>query len=344
MGTGTERKRLPSGKESVEPIRLGGGGRLRGFGVLLVCFALLTAGFGVAAIWEKEDWRDLPSERSESETETPPDPPAEAEAPSYDGVRIVSRSFPAAQGLENLTALRPDEEAFSTAFKLPLGGTGDEETPVVLIYHSHTGECYAEEGTEMLSAPLGDAIYSRDAERNVLAVGEALCRALNERGISAIHCTEIFDDPTVGGAFLRASEVVRQYLEIYPSIRLCIDLHRDSILDAEGNCVRSIAERDGETLAQVSCVVGSSGSGVPFAGWEGNLALALRLRDLLNADGGTLCRSVTLRNETFGQEVCPAALILGIGTGGNTVSEAERTAAALGDALASLLTEDRSGQ
>ena len=83
--------------------------------------------------------------------------------------------------------------------------------------------------------------------------------------------------------------------------------------------------------------VGTDGNGTDFPGWRSNLSLALRLRERLNQGGACLGRPVSLRNSSYNQEVAPAALLLEIGSGGNTVREAIRAAELTGAELAILI-------
>ncbi len=145
------------------------------------------------------------------------------------------------------------------------------------------------------------------------------------------------DDPTVSGAYSRMEKTLKQYLETYPEIALVIDLHRDAVTTSDGKFVRAVGEVDGESVAQVMPLVGSNGNGTQYDNWEENLALALQLREQLNANGASVCRPVSLRNASFHQELAARALLLEIGTGGNSVEEAKRAATLVGQALATLL-------
>ena len=84
-------------------------------------------------------------------------------------------------------------------------------------------------------------------------------------------------------------------------------------------------------------VVGSDGGGEACEGWEGNLALALQLRSMLNSNGKSICRPVTFRNATYNQELAPYSLLLEIGTGANSAEEAKRAAELVGESLAKLI-------
>jgi stage II sporulation protein P len=237
--------------------------------------------------------------------------------------------------IHNETAYAPNvEELLARELSRP----SSTDRPTVLILHTHTSESYLPEGTAYVTEPIGDLTYSRNERANVLRVGETLCRALNEKGITALHCTVMHDEPRLGGAYRRSAETVKRYLEQYPEIEYVIDLHRDSVTTADGKIVRSLGRsEDGEAVAQIMTVVGSDGNGTSFDHWEENLALALQLREKLNGDGGSVCRPVSLRNESFNQEYAKHALLFEIGTAANSPEEAERAVLLLADALAELI-------
>ncbi len=215
----------------------------------------------------------------------------------------------------------------------------DMQKPLVLILHTHATEAYLDIDTNYLPSPVGDHVYSEDATKNVIAVGEALAATLNRSGIPTLHCKELHGDAgTLRNSYSHSAACVEEYLLKYPSIQYVIDLHRDSVLTAEGAYIRTQTETAaGERTAQVMAVVGSDGNGTQNKNWENNLALALLLRDGMNANGEALCRPVSLRNASYNQELASYGLLLEIGSGANTVEEAKRAAVRVGEVLASII-------
>ncbi len=349
---------LPAKKELVD---LNGTFRAkyRIFAVFLLACAILVAAFAVSAVWLRQggsEWlRGLGSFWSTqepdsalqngSETESGAEPeesgstePAPIDPIPADATPVVSADLAylslGRDYLHNETHYSPDVAALSESL-LSRPAVGAE--PLVLILHTHTSEGYLPSGSAYVEGALGDATYTRDETQNILAVGKVLAEALNEKGITAIHCTVMHDEPTLGGSYARSAETVRSYLEAYPSIEYVIDLHRDSVLNGAGEYLRAVTEIDGEAVAQVMAVVGTDGNGTPHESWEENLALALQLRAALNADDTPLCRPVSLRNASFYQELARHSLLLEIGTAANSVEEAERAARLVGKALADLI-------
>lgn len=341
-------------------------GKYRVFAIFLICCALLLAAFAVSSVWLDHGgstwlWglgtlfdRDGSTENpdpSDSAAPTDTAAPDDGNGTVTDGVNgeipngavpILSKDLAylslGRDYIHNETPYHPSVAALLERDVSFEGSNAGE--PLVLILHTHTSEAFLPSGTRYVEGRLGDATYSRDEARNILSVGAVLCETLKQKGITAIHCTVMHDDPTLGGAYARADATIAEYLERYPGISLVVDLHRDAITTADGSFVRSVAEVSGEgTTAQVMAVVGTNGNGTAFDHWEENLALALQLRELLNADGASVCRPVSLRNSSYNQEMAPHALLLEIGTAANSVEEAERAAVLVGEALARLLQE-----
>lgn len=327
-------------------------GKYRGFAVFLICCAILIAAFAVSAVWKQGGdggfgklgafWQneDETTAAGEQDTtaETPPsNEPPSPPAPIPEGATPVVEkdlSYPSLgqSYLHNETPYKPCVEDLLKQ-EITFGASSGE--PLVLILHTHTSERYLPDGTTYVEGAIGDVAYSRDATENVLAVGEVLCRTLNEKGIPAIHCTEMHDDPTLSGSYARAEKTVKSYLEQYPTIVLVIDLHRDAVMTADGELVRTMAG-DGER-AQVMAVVGTDANGTPHPRWKENLALALQLRERMNGSVTGACRPVSLRNASFYQELAQYSLLLEIGTVANSPEEAKLAARTVGEQLAVLI-------
>ena len=320
----------------------------RHFGAFLICCALFVAGFAITALWQNGEgsfWKKGESETSapEEENKLPPISPPTEPAPT-DQVVIPDGAVPIVtydlshigQGigyLNNETSYQPNVNAL-LGVDVTVKPT---QEPLVLVLHTHTREGYLRESAAYLEGDLGSLTYTKEEERNVLAVGKAFISALNKNGITAIHCTVMHDEPGLSGSYERAAASIEFFLTHYPSIRYVVDLHRDAILTAEGEYVRAATEIEGKSVAQILPVVGTNGGGWEHDGWEGNLALALQLREELNQNDTALSRPVMLRNHTYNQELAPYAILLEIGTGANSIEEAIAAATLAGEAFARVI-------
>ena len=210
--------------------------------------------------------------------------------------------------------------------------------PLVLIIHTHGTEGYSDDGA--ISCPDGNE-YSRsnDTSKNVVAVGATIAEILNRSGVPTAHCTIMHDSIQYKDSYTRAEETIKKYLEEYPTIRLVIDVHRDAIVKSNGDIVRPVTEYNGEAAAQVMCVVGSDWGGDNYSNWENNLALALKLREGLNEKCENICRPVNLRSSTYNQEFAEYSLLIEVGAGGNSLSEAIRSAELVAEQLVKLMSK-----
>lgn len=242
--------------------------------------------------------------------------------------------------INNSTGYSPDtseliNRQLGSSYQPLASGSG----PLVLVIHTHGTEAYSKNGA--ISFPSDEQNYARtsDTEKNVVAVGRALADELIKNGIPTAHCTVLHDSVQYKDSYARAEETIKRYLQEYPTIKLIIDVHRDSVVRSSGEVVRPIAEYDGQAAAQVMCVVGSSWAGDQCPNWEKNLSLALKLRRELNSECENICRPPYLKGNTYNQEIAPYSLLLEVGSQGNSLEEALISAKLVGEKLASIIGE-----
>lgn len=243
--------------------------------------------------------------------------------------------------IHNSTGLKPDTAALLAG---RLKQTADFEylaasgSPMVLIVHTHATEGFCEDGATYCDTT-GEYARSKDASKNMIAVGKTLAWELEKLGIATVHCTVMHDELQYKDSYSRSEESIRQYLEKYPTIRLVIDLHRDAVVQSDGDVVRPVTLHNGEAAAQLMCVIGSNWGGEACPNWEGNLALALKLRESLNVKCPDLCRPPYLKSSTYNQELAPYSLLVEAGAGGNSLEEVQRSMRILAEALRELLPQ-----
>ena len=115
---------------------------------------------------------------------------------------------------------------------------------------------------------------------------------------------------------------IAAYLEQYPSIRMVLDIHRDAVEDSDGNEMAFRVQAGEQTAAQIMLVVGTDGNGLSHPGWEGNLAVALKLYAGLERLCPGINRPISLRRERFNQDMTSGSLLVEMGAAGNTRQEA----------------------
>ena len=207
-----------------------------------------------------------------------------------------------------------------------------QAAPSVLIFHSHTCESY--ENTEGYTA--SDPYRTRDENYNMISIGKHLAQCLQERGIGVIHDTTVHDYPSYNDAYSLSRETVKQYLETYPSISLVLDIHRDAYEDASGNQASDTITVDGKEAARLMIVAGTNAGSYTHTAWRENLSVAVKLHTVLEKKYPGLCRNLTMRSYYFNQDLSPGALLVEVGTAGDTRQEALYAAELLADGIAQL--------
>ncbi len=213
------------------------------------------------------------------------------------------------------------------------------EGPLVLIVHTHATEAYTpEEGAAY--EDMGN-YRTKDTDYNVVRVGQALADTLNAHGIETLHARELNDLPSYDDSYLRAAEVIQTYLEEYPSIQMVIDVHRDAVENSTGEQLAMTTELGGEPYAQLMLVMGTNASALEHPDWEQNLSCALKIQAYCEQRDGGLFRTMSLRAQRYNEHLTPCSILLEVGTAGNTLSEALRSAERFGAHLAQLLSEEQ---
>lgn len=213
----------------------------------------------------------------------------------------------------------------------PLSWDLSEDEPTVLIVHSHSTESYNGGGYKETSP-----YHTLDASHNMISIGAYVAELLEKGGISVIHDTAIHDNPSYDLSYTNSRRSVQEYLKRYPSIRLVLDLHRDSYEDAAGNQVAHTVFSEGETLAPLMFVVGTDYGGLTHPKWQENLSLALKLQTQLEAFCPGICRNLNLRTQRFNQDLSVGSLLVEVGASGNTHAQALKAAEVLAKAVLSL--------
>lgn len=243
--------------------------------------------------------------------------------------------------INNSTGYKPDVEALlNSKFQAPpIEYLASVKAPTVLIVHTHGTEGYSDDGAISYLDDGGEFARTSDTDKNVVSVGAVIAEILNENGIGTLHCTVMHDSVQYKDSYARAEETIRRYMEMYPTIKLVIDLHRDSIVKSTGEIVRPVTLVGNEAAAQVMCVVGSDWAGGECPNWQNNLSLALKLRQKLNSEYTNICRPTDLRPHSFNQELSPYSLLLEVGSSGNSLREAKISAAIVALALCDLIPQ-----
>lgn len=208
--------------------------------------------------------------------------------------------------------------------------TGPE--PAVLIVHTHGSESFAPTGEYTEISPY----HTLNTDHNMVSVGKYVAELLQAAGITVLHDAALHDDPSYNASYSNSRKSIQSYLEEYPSIKMVLDLHRDSIEDEHGNQVVQTVFSQGTALAPLMLVVGTNYGGLEHPQWQENLALALKLQTQLEDICPGICRNINLRSQRFNQDLSPGTLLVEVGTSGNSRQEALRAAEVLAEGIISL--------
>ncbi len=229
-------------------------------------------------------------------------------------------------------AHRPSLEALLLQ---PLPAQFSEQTPMVLIVHTHGSESYTRQPGQDYQESTD--YRTLDTAYNVVALGDQLEQLLAAAGIPVLHDRQIHDYPSYNAAYSNSRESVADFLAQYPQICMVLDLHRDAALNSDGTQYATKAMVDGQKVAQLMLVLGTNASGKYHPDWQENLSVALKLQVLLEKQAPGITRQTILRAQRFNHDLASGAMIVEIGAAGNTLAEAEGAVPILAQALIRLL-------
>lgn len=209
-------------------------------------------------------------------------------------------------------------------------------TPQVLILHTHTTECYL--GYDAGYYNDDDPTRTRDSAKNMVAVGEAIAAELRAAGIGVIHDTTEHDYPQYNGAYSRSLATANRVLKQYPNIVAVLDIHRDCIMRSDTEKVKPTVTINGKQAAQLMILTSVSNTdAVPHPKWKENLRFALQLQNRLNTAYEGLMRPLNLVGARYNQHVAPASMLVEVGSDANTLEEAVYAGQLFGEQFAKLL-------
>lgn len=199
--------------------------------------------------------------------------------------------------------------------------------PVILIYHTHSQEGYADsDGTEAMT---------------VVGLGDYLATLLQEiYGIPVLHDRGQYDLPSRDSAYSKAEPAITQILKDNPSIQVVIDLHRDGV--AEGT--RLVSQVNGKDTAKIMFFNGLSRttangdiSYLPNPYIQDNLAFSLQMQLAAAELYPDFTRPIYLKGYRYNMHLCPKSLLVEVGAQTNTFAEAKNAMEPLAHLLAQVL-------
>ncbi len=236
--------------------------------------------------------------------------------------------------IKNSTGLNIDLKAELEAG--PALRINKKSEPEVLIVHTHATECYMSETRDFYTS--GDKTRSSDNSENVVAVGQKMADILSEGGISVLHDTTHHDSPAYNQSYSRAAKTINEYLRKYPSIKIVIDVHRDSVALSGNDKVAPAVKVDGKSAAQVMLIAGSqTGTVTDFENWRENFRLEIRWHQMMEVMYPGLARTMLFASRRYNMNLTTGSMILEVGTEANSFEEACYSAELAANSLLCLL-------
>lgn len=236
-------------------------------------------------------------------------------------------------GQEDLVPVNSAWEVDTLALlQSPLHWELRSDQPTVLILHTHATESFENTEGYTQSSPY----RTLQEDYNMVSVGAEVTEILEEAGIHVIHDRTTHDYPDYNSAYGNARESIQKILQENPTISLVLDLHRDAAEDAQGKQVSETVWIDGTESARLMLVMGSDKGSLSHAQWQKNLSLAMKLQAQLERDAPGLCRPIQLVTARYNQDLSTGALLVEVGTAGNSRDQALQAARYLAQGIIAL--------
>ncbi|MBQ2881631.1 MAG: stage II sporulation protein P [Clostridia bacterium] len=207
-----------------------------------------------------------------------------------------------------------------------------DDSVQVLIYHTHGSEGYNNEGLSYYGDEFYD-VHTDNMSENVVHIGQIVTEKLRAKGIGVVHDTVMYDLDGYNDAYSRSCSGALSFLKLYPNIKLVLDIHRDTIVLNDGSKYRPVTEYRNKEAAQMMILVGTGKASAPNDHWMENLSVAVKLQREAEKLCENIMRPILLRNSGYNQHISNGAILVEMGTCGNSLKEAELAAEVLSSAI-----------
>ena len=186
----------------------------------------------------------------------------------------------------------------------------------ILIFHTHTCESYTP--SETYPYEQTGNFRTTDLNYTVARLGDELTNYLLGFGFKVNHDKTYHDYPAYTGSYSRSLESVKKDLQ-ETSSDIIIDLHRDAI-GSKSNYDPSVKIGD-DVASQLMFVIGTNGGGLYHPNWQNNLRFAIKVQEIANEMYPGLFKPMIVRNSRYNQNLGKAAVIIEVGSTGNTLEQ-----------------------
>ena len=252
--------------------------------------------------------------------------------PKYSGTQYIG--LDGGGQVRNCTDV-PNETLVAESKKQPefrLDKNSDQ--PQILIYHTHTTESFEPYARDFYDKSF--ASKTTDMTKNVVGVGERICSELDKAGIAYIHDTLVHDYPSYNEAYASSRKTVQELLKKYPSIKICLDIHRDGIQREDGTRIAPVTTVNGKQAAQIMIISGCDDGTMGMPNYLKNFRLACKLQSQIESDNKTLTRPVLFDYRHYNQALTTGSLLIEVGSHGNSIDQAMYSGELIGKSLVKL--------
>lgn len=220
---------------------------------------------------------------------------------------------------------------------LPFKLEKNSDQPQILIYHTHTTESFEPYARDFYDS----SFYSKttDVSKNVVSVGNNICKQLDKAGITYVHDTLVHDYPSYNEAYASSRKTVQEILKKYPSIKICLDIHRDGIQRADGTRIAPVVDVGGKQAAQIMIISGCDDGTMGMPNYLQNFRLASKLQSQIETDWNGLTRPVLFDYRHYNQDLTTGSLLIEVGSHGNSIEQAQYSGELIGESIAKLFEQ-----
>lgn len=294
---------------------------------------------GIKDVWEVTLWQDgnvfyyQPSGNDSAEEETQEvflNRLLQSSAYSLEKLKDFDFLMQKFYTVRETTSIRSGELSVEELLSHDVRMKGGNESPQILIYHSHSQEEFCD-------------YIAGESGRQILDVGTYLSELLSEKyGYYVVHDKTPYDvkDGVMdkNAAYTYAGEGIEEILEAYPSIEVIIDLHRDGVDES----VHLVTEVDGKPTAKLMFVNGISRTTLqgdisylynPYI--KQNIAFSFHLQLAASQQYADFIRRTMISAYRYNLHYREKSLLIEVGAQTNTTEEAMNAM----EPLAKLLNE-----
>ncbi|MBQ8296430.1 MAG: stage II sporulation protein P [Ruminococcus sp.] len=228
----------------------------------------------------------------------------------------------------------PNETLKEESRYLPDFTISETSEPQVLIYHTHTTESFEPYVRDFFDASFN--YRTTDETKNMVMVGEEICKQLEAQGIGVIHAKDIHDYPSYNGSYARSRETITKILEQYPTIKVVLDIHRDAISNDNG-AYQPVVDINGKEAAQIMIISGCDDGTLDMPNYMKNFHFASYLQQQLESDYPGFTRPILFDYRKYNQDLTTGSLLIEVGSHGNTLEQVQYSGQLIGSSLARAL-------